>query len=231
MNYTIIQNEQKLKEFINSLPDLSLDEVFYCALFARKKYCKEMINSSDKAQIKRFISTKNNLFNKIKQLEVEIGSYVLGDKIVPQESLAFYIMLNPRSQKKATKLLLKKLIDIYTEDNVGFSLYRECLSALQKNKSRALFSDFDFDIDKKEFEDIANKIKNFFGKDQADNCYKFLETRGGYHVIIEHNKIPKELRRSWYQFMRSLNVDIQGDVLTPVPGTYQGGFCPKFVNF
>ena len=40
MNYKIIQNEEKLIEFINWLPEISEDECYYLTLFARKNIRK-----------------------------------------------------------------------------------------------------------------------------------------------------------------------------------------------
>ena len=127
MNYKIITDEGLLDNFIESLPNLSKDEVFYVCLFARSKYLTEEQKGqishikSDKSQLKRFTATKETLKTKLKQLECPIGSYVqyktdVPDNLVPQESLATYITINPRSLSLATRNSLKKFVEMVADN-------------------------------------------------------------------------------------------------------------------
>ena len=227
MNYKIITDENKLKEFIDWLPELKEGEVFYCCLFARSKYCKEVAHiKSDKAQLKRFAATKEWLLTKIKQLECPVGSYTQYGKPIPQEALALYINPNPRSLLKATKNSLIKFANMLTIQYNGYNPYQEVLSEIQMAKSRTVFVNADFDIEKELFfTECFPRIKEIFGE-----AFTLIETRGGFHLLIEPTKMVSN-HASWYKSMQ----DIKGfektdDGVIPVAGTYQGGFTPALIH-
>ena len=219
MNYKLIVNEDNLKEFINWLPDLEPNEKFFVALFARKKYCGDLIKSNDKTQLKRFLATKETLIDKIKQLECEIGTYKLKHTAAPQESLVLYITPNPRDMVKATFALGKKCFDLIQTQGYNYNIHAEALSCVQRSKSKSRFCDFD--IDDKSVD--LTKLHGILPRD----CYSILETRGGYHVLVDVTKAPKT---KWHVAIReAFDVDQVGDQLIPIPGCVQGGFEPKFI--
>ena len=199
-------------EFIDWLPDLGVNEKFYLSLFARKKYEPGLIKSNDKTQLKRFVSCKKRMVDKIRQLEVELGRWKLGDTEATQDSLVLYINPNPRCMKKATRLSIKALVDLLDQD--GFNVHQEVMSCIQKSKSYSFV--VDFDIDSKDIDLSLIELP----LDQ----YKVLETRGGYHILVH----PRN--NQFYKYIQALyNVDQAGDQMLPVPGCIQGGFIPKFV--
>lgn len=56
-----------------------------------------------------------------------------------------------------------------------------------------------------------------------------IETRGGYHVLINPVLVRDEFKNTFYQNLSKLS-DQSGDQMIPVPGTYQGGFTPKILS-
>lgn len=223
MNYKIIADERKLVEFINWLPELKPDETYYCCLFARKKYAPESGLKGDKSQLKRFTSNKQYLFDKIKQLECEVGSYLSNGIVVPQESLALYITPNPRSLTLATRNSLIEFAKRITGSYDGYNPHQLVMSEIQKAASGKRYHDFDFDF--VEVEAVKEILKGQINED----ALTFVKTRGGFHLLIDYNKVHLNYRKSWYNTVSKIEgVDVSGDGLLPVVGCYQGGFVPYF---
>lgn len=212
--YQVIAHEPTLHNFIdNFLPDLLPNETFYVCLFARNKYCKELTHiKSDKAQLKRFTANKQNLFDKIKQLEVPYGSYKQKEHIVPQNALALYIHPNPRNFVTAAHRSLITLATLIGKKADGYNPHAHVLSDIQRSCSRKIWIDFDIDS--------LNPL------DPGLKYYDplVLRSRGGYHLLIDPRRISLEYRNSWYQAVLNLtHTDQAGDQMIPVPGCYQGG--------
>lgn len=224
MNYKVVVDRDILNKFIDWLPDLKDHEVYYISLMARKKYCPNVpYLKTDKSQLKRVTSKKEYIVDKLLQMECEIGTYKQKDIVVPQEALAVYITTNPRDLNKATIQSLKKFADLVTKPYSGYNPHQEVMSEIQKAKSKTYFYDLDFD--NMTLDDIKNNLE---GKINF-NCLHFLQTRGGFHVLIEIEKVANEFKRNWYNnILKNGVVDNSGDTLIPIPGCYQGGFVPFF---
>ena len=239
MNYKIVNDEEAVNNFIDLLPDLDSDDlVYYVCLFTRSKYLTEEQKGeiahikSDKAQLKRFTATKETLLHKLKQLECPLGSYVqykknVPDNPIPQESLTVYMSVNPRSLSKSSVNSLKKFVDMVT-DNKGHFFHPSnfAMSEIQRSKGRTDFVVFDVDSKDTSVAETKSIIGDCCGNSSSALV---LETRGGFHVLVDPNKVADDKKKSWYNDLQKQLpcVDIVGDIMIPIPGTYQGGFTPK----
>lgn len=226
-HYKIVNDETELLWFINNwLPELMSNETFYLCLFARSKYCKDLVHiKSDKIQMKRFTADKDWMYSKIRQLECPIGSYRQRTTPIPQEALALYITPNPRNMETATRNTLIKTAELLSRPYNGYNIHSEVMSEIQKSKGRTVYVDFDFDgMDAKQVMiDIEHKIN-------AD-AVSILATRGGCHVLVDVERVDGKFRKTWYNEIRKHpNCDIGTHNMIPVPGCTQGGFTPYFIK-
>lgn len=223
MNYKIIADEKKLRDFIEWLPVLKPQETYYVALFARKKYAPESGLKADKCQLKRFTSNKEMLFDKIKQLECEIGTYKKENLIIPQEALALYINPNPRDFIQASEKSILELNKRRFADYDGYNPHQIVLDQIQVSCKRKVFYDFDFD--KVLLGDVLSVIENKVNFD----AIHVVHTRGGFHLLVEQEKVEKTFSKTWHQAIAKANgCDVRGDNLLPVVGCVQGGHIPHF---
>ena len=228
MNYQVVVDEKEFQKFVEWLPSLEKEECHYVALLARDKYIRDLgvgTFNSDKHQCARFITNTERLLLKLRQCETVVGNYSVKGVEIPQEALAAYMTINPRSQTKAAKYLLKRLADVVADGEQNVNVYQESLTAIHKSVGRKLFVDVDFDhVDFKSTVGVMSKFIN-------SDAVKILETRGGFHAIIRLDAVEDGYVKSWYKSITSLDgADVAGDTLIPIPGTYQGGWVPKLYN-
>ena len=228
MNYQVVVDEDEFNKFLKWLPPLEKEECHYVALLARDKYIRDLgigTFNSDKHQCSRFTTTHDRLLLKLKQCETAVGNYAVKGIEVPQQALAAYMTINPRSQTKAAKWLLKRLADVVADGEQNVNVYQESLTAIHKSVGRKLFVDVDFD--NVALEQTVVEMSRYVNVDAV----KILETRGGFHAIIRLDKIHDKYVKSWYKNITTMNgADAAGDTLIPIPGTYQGGWVPKLYD-
>lgn len=223
--YQIITDEPALKSFIEWLPELSPNEKFYMCLFSRKKYCRDAPwIKSDKTQMKRFLTDKSRMLDKIKQLECPIGAFSYDGKAIPQESLALYITPNPRDMWKAVPRSIKALATVIECSGKNSNPHQEVMSEIHRTCGQKVF--IDFDIDSKDREIIKQAVNLVDGK-----C-ELLETRGGYHLMIKTKDAKAGFsEKLWYKKLTALaDVSADPNSMIALPGTWQGGFTPRFVD-
>lgn len=238
MNYEIIKDEKLLRDFIDWLPNLTDSEQYYLCLFARSKYCKEITHiKSDKSQLKRFTSTKERMFDKIRQLECPLGSYKqykAGKQEtidIPQEALALYITPNPRDLWKATFNSTMKLLGCIRDTNILVNPHAEVMSEIQKAKGKTRLIDFDIDeSDTGQEGTIMYTLRDIKNADIINwDAVTILRTRGGAHLLVDPDKVDQKYKNKFYQELSKF-ADQTGDQMIPVAGCTQGNFIPHFIN-
>jgi hypothetical protein len=241
--YRVIRDYKKLEAFVESLPDLGEGYKYYITLFARKKYGGTPGLTSDKCQLKRVVASKDRIIHKLKQMEVPLGAYTFrgkegeGDVVVGQQSLVAYISANPRDMRKAggatAKVLVSKIVDGQPIKNP----HAEALSQIQVHGKKIFFN---VDIDFTEEYGFIHEadIKRFVSDVLNEDAYKLIRTRGGYHMLVELDKINPLFKKNWYNGLQHMNVhpnpvihvDLKnGDGMLPIPGCVQSDFTPFVV--
>ncbi|KKN88683.1 hypothetical protein LCGC14_0245740 [marine sediment metagenome] len=225
MNYEIIKDPAILREFIDWLPELEPHETYYLALFARNKYARDIKHiQTDKAQLKRVVTKKDRIESKIKQMECAVGSYTHKGDTIPQEALALYITPNPRCQIKAAKYAARRLVELVTEPYSNYNTHQIAMSEVHKACSRKVY--FDMDFDGVDLDPILHEMIHYINMD----AITVLQTRGGFHILVELKKIRDGYVKTWYKGMTTITgCDIKGDNMIPVPGCTQGNFIPSFL--
>jgi len=237
MNYKIVQDEIELQRFINWLPELKDGQKFYVSLFARRKYGATEGLKADKGQLKRFTASKEQLINKIKKLEVELGTYECDGVVVNQNSLVLYITPNPRDMHKAGLKTIQELTKFLVEGRI---IYNPQSVALNMTQVTGVKKYFDMDIDFREgkrcgLDALLNWIKDNDIVNSEAICKNIVKTRGGYHILVELDKISKEYSKRWYNGFTNTKSEIftvmaNSDNMIPVPGCTQSDFIPFLIQ-
>jgi hypothetical protein len=224
MNYTLVRAEEKLREFIEFLPDLKENESYFIILIARKKWNKDAAIPSALKLRRETVANKNKIIHTIKNWEVAKGNYQYDGVTIEEENLGVYIAYNPKNQLKACYTLIEKCLDKIKTNYQGINVKSIANDAIQISKGTKNFMDIDVDIKENEnYEDIMAFIKETLG-----NSIKltFIKTSGGFHCLIP----TENLGGTWYKkikehpFQSELN--IMSDDLMPLVGCRQGSFIP-----
>lgn len=231
--YQIIKDEQELDRFIEQLPDLGVNFKYYVSLFARKKYGGTEGLKSDKAQLKRFCSSKQLLKRKIRQLEIPIGAYEIDGNPINPESLVLYISVNPRDMHKAG---VETAIELTKQALRGHSIKNPNALSLDKIQvvGQKIYFNVDIDFERNTFIGSSTLEKWLIGKVNTE-AYKLIETRGGYHILINLEKLDNSYKKTWYKDIQDVEglpmiVDLKnGDGMTPVPGCIQSTSIPRLL--
>ena len=219
---SLIYDEQAILDYLAWLPDLEENEAYYLCLFCRKKYRPDVIATNDKTQLARKgKSSKEYVMDTLLKWDMIDWGY-------PVDSLVAYLHPNPRCQVKAMRHLIKTGIDLVFNKAKGYSTPAQAMSSLQRSASRKPIMTFDLDGDTFKY-NALNEIFN----GGANECVNIIETRGGHHLLVEPKKATA-INRAWYNRIVEYggeSLDQKGDLMSPIPGTLQGGHKVKILDY
>lgn len=221
MNYQIIKDKELFLKFIKYLPQLEKNEVYMLALLARKKYTSAELPKTE-CQIKRFYATKEHLYDRVKQLECEVGTYKFNNVEVPADSMVLYLNPNPRDLKKAAKNTLIELAKTIDRDVNPNTISMNCIQTSIGTKH---FVHLEYDsVSVQDFLAFAEfKINR--------NALTVIKTKGGFHVLIKPKLVEPQFIKKWYQSLTSFaGIDVKSDQFLPCVGTCQSTFTPYVVE-
>jgi len=254
----LIVDKTEFDKFIDIMPELKNDEVYFISLSARAKYLsKEERLEFSLGQTEMFgrevAQTKEKLKDyTMRKLEANLYSKrTRNGKEIPEKSLVCYININPSSMVKAyfqfqhemNRQIAEITIALQNSKDPNYSFVniqqRELMNCIQKSTGTKHY--IDIDCDTKEPEVVA-----FITKTLVDAKIQFhtIETRGGFHFLLEKDTIPSKYKgtvtRSFnlqklcddarkLSSLEKIEVMINKNAMIPVPGTRQSDFLVRMI--
>lgn len=231
---SLIGNEEDIQVFANTILNLETyrdNFVFPISVMQRRKYDETLSQGSKKIYQTMFVQQEGNTLQQIVSECNAVGSIHENT-----DAMVIYMFINPRQLLSAgcdiEKMLNKKLIKNVAERNDAMfsSLLDDINSAICKTEHVKRFSTIDVD-DKKLYDEVYSSMMSMLCEPQM-----VIETRGGYHFIMECNDF-KTHGRELSTMITNINkrenkilVEFLRDPQTPIPGTYQGGFLVKIIH-
>jgi len=217
MSKHLIVEKELLDKFINFLPDLVEDEVYFISLSARNKYLNE--EERIKYHLGRTEMFSRQVVRSKKQFELVLNKLtgILTTRttnsglLFPEKALVVYANLNPSSMVRAFTAFQSKMIKEIGEALIasqrnkegnysGIRLAdRKLMNCIQKYKSYKAIIDIDCDCADKGFLDeveadlraaIAAKVNRFDGEFPPE--IMVVNTQGGRHILIKKENFPKK---------------------------------------
>lgn len=241
----MIIDKEQFDAFVEWLPELEHDEVYFLSLSARNKYLtgeeREFYGLGRTEMFSRFTAfDKEGIEYVMKKLQASLNyrTTKIG-KQIPSKALVTYMNVNPCSTINAYNEFKGQMDNIIAEmlfsrirgkNGPSFEpwqrLERNLMNCIQRSKARRLV--VDIDIDTKD-PDILSAMQVFF--DSKDIGFRTVETQGGFHVLIDKSTLNKTNIYAKIQELDRLcekEVCINKNGMVPVPGTLQAGKLVRF---
>lgn len=238
MKNLIVDNNQFL-HFINLLPELKNDEVYFISLSARNKYLshkeRAYYNLGRTEMFGRtLIKKKEDFGNALKKLST-ISKYktTRNGRELPKKALVVYLNINPSSMIKAylsfqnemNRQLQENFLSLQNGNSTpNYSYFkiqeRVLMNCIQKSISRKYFIDIDCDIQDKNALIMMKQQLNDYSL-----LYHVIKTQGGYHFLIRKDSIKKRKKVNLKNICDTIADEFKSEVMinknamVPLPGT------------
>lgn len=249
----LIYNENEINKFIDILPNLEKDEVYYICLFVRNKHLTPEenlffgISRSSNLMARVIAREKNDIIRKIKNWECNSEAFISkrSNTNIPNKCLVPYITFNPVSTIKAYKDFNFEFIDYITQlstTNDKPQIYKSLkkidvliMDKLQHAFSKKHFIDIDFDIPTYNWQPFFDFLGELKIKEVS---YHVVKTKGGYHLLLEtktlnwnYNKNLENLRNIAKNEFKKFEIETNKNQAIPISGCYQyGDFEVKLIE-
>jgi len=247
---TLIKNREMYDTFIELLPELERDEVYFLSLSARNKYLteneREAYSLGKTEMFSRHIAhDKEGIEYAIKKMEAELEvKTTRGGHRIPEKALVVYFNIHPSSMIKAYTSFKQQMNSHY--DEIIKSLMKgtnphchpflgmctKLMSHIQKCSSRKEWVDIDIDAPAEETAlRYSAAIANALFMHSINNVK--IKTQGGIHLLVNRNDLNTKpmdvplhkLIENMHKELKELNGECKfnDNAMVPLPGTNQAG--------
>lgn len=247
-SYCLVGNEGDVRMFFEfHLSDFELEAhlAHLLILIARKKYCETLSKAGNlPTTILHAYKGEDRFCSAIRRYEIKSASKTFLDSAgnpIPSSALGVYVSVNPLDERKAylqlQNAMNQKIFELVSTTTASSSVPFDVQKTYQSVLHKSAVSRFvKYDIDTKEEEKIG-KLKALLREEKIEPHF-VAETRGGYHLVLcNKTSFPEkqsEARRRLAEFVSQEKEWISKEdsgALVAVPGTYQGGFLVRFVDW
>lgn len=235
----MINSDHHFEQFVDWLPELQRDEVYFVSLAARNKYLtpeeRHQYGLGRTEMFSRQVAyDKPGLHYVMQKLQASL-SYrrTRAGHEIPRKALVVYMNVNPCSTIDAYHLFKTQMDGVLQEsfhacarrgvEPLSFEAWtridRHLMNAIQKSRGRRMIVDIDIDT-RDAF--VLGELQEFLREHGVD--FATVSTHGGYHILARKNTLGGF---NLYEKLQELEqrtgseVCINKNGMVPVPGTLQ----------
>jgi RNA-binding protein YhbY len=241
----MIHNHDEFRRFVQFLPTLKDDEVWFLSLSARNKYLTEKERA-------HYGLGRTEMFSRFTARDTDPGiEYVCqklqatlayrrtkGGKEIPEKALVTYMNVNPSSTVNGYYLFKQEMDSGIRENLQAYmngnqprmdafrTMERKLMNAIQRSTSRKELVDIDVDTKSPEVMEYVHR--------RLAKCQRAtVETVGGYHVLVRREDLRAHSVNlgevvGHAQALAGTEVAINKNGMVPLPGTLQAGHLVQF---